>query len=98
MEKLVEVWEYEGRVDGPAFATSDGLLASSPDYNAIIRKYLKAVQEEADLILGYHDVDVYYSTYCTPRKTSAKRIEQAGFGHQFVNQTNRRRMQGRCEG
>jgi hypothetical protein len=27
MEKLVEVCEYEGRVDGPAFTTSDGLLA-----------------------------------------------------------------------
>ncbi len=70
MEKLVEVCECEGRADGPAFATPDGLLASSPDYDAGFRKYLKVVQEETDLIPGDHDVDVYYSTYCTPRKTT----------------------------
>jgi hypothetical protein len=57
--KLVEVWESEGRVDGPAFATSGGSLAFSPDYDAIFRKYLKIVQEETDLIPGDHDVDSY---------------------------------------
>ncbi len=38
MEKLVEVCEYEGRLDGPAFATPGGELASSPDYDAVFRK------------------------------------------------------------
>ncbi len=37
LEKLVEVCEYEGRRDGPAFATPYGCLASSPDYDAIFR-------------------------------------------------------------
>jgi len=69
MEKLVEVCEFKGRFDGPAFATLDGLLAPSPDYNTVFRKYLKVVQEETNLIPGDHDVDVYYSTYCTTRKT-----------------------------
>jgi hypothetical protein len=79
-------------------ATPDGLLASSPDYNTVFRKYLKVVQEETSLILGDHDVDVYYSTYCTPRKMSTTRIEQAEFGHQFVDQMNRWRTQERSKG
>jgi hypothetical protein len=98
LEKLVEVCEREGRVEGPAFAKPDGELASSPDYNAIFRKCLKIVQEETDLIPADHDVDVYYSTYQTPRKTSTTRIEQAGFGHQFVDQMNRWRTQEQSEG
>ena len=98
MEKLVEVCEMEGWFDGPAFATPDGKLASSPDYDAVFRKYLKVVQEETDLIPGDHDVDALYSTYRTPRKTATTRIERAGFGHQFVDQMNRWRMQERSEG
>jgi hypothetical protein len=43
MDKLVEVCEYEGRFDGPAFAKPDGVLTLSPDYNAVFRKYLKIV-------------------------------------------------------
>ena len=35
VEKLLEVCNYEGRFAGPAFATPDGHLASSPDYNAV---------------------------------------------------------------
>jgi hypothetical protein len=89
MEKLVEVCEYEGRFDGPAFAKPDRALTLSPDYKGVFRKYLKIVQEETDLIPADHDMEVYYSTYQTPRKTSTTRIEQAGFGHQFVDQLNR---------
>jgi hypothetical protein len=98
MEKMVEVCESEGRVDGPAFATLGGLLASSPDYDAFFRKYLKIVQEETDLIPREHDVDLYYSTFCTPRKTATTRIERSGFGHQFVDQMNRWRTQENSEG
>jgi hypothetical protein len=70
MEKLVAVCVDERRFDGPAFATPDGLLAVSPDYNAVFRKYLKIVQEETDLIPGDHGVDQLYSTFRTPQKTS----------------------------
>jgi hypothetical protein len=96
--RQVEVCEYKGRRDGPAFATPYGCLASSPDYNAIFRKYSKVVQEETDLIKRDHDVDLFYSTFQTPRKTSTTRVEQAGFGHRFVDQMNRWRMQEILEG
>jgi hypothetical protein len=98
MEKLITVCKYERRFDGPAFATPGGVLASSPDYNSVFRKYLKVVQEDTDLIPGDHDVDTYYSTYRTPRKTSTTRIECAGFGHQFIDQMNGWRTQKRSEG
>ncbi len=89
LEKLVEVCEYKERRDGPAFATPYGCLASSPGYDAVFRKYLKVVQEETDLVPRDHDMDLFYSMFRTPRKTSATRVEQAGFGHHFVDQMNR---------
>jgi hypothetical protein len=89
MEKSVDVCNYEGRCDGPAFASANGLLVSSPDYDAVFWKYLKIVQEETDLIPSDHDVDLFFSTFRTPRKTSTMRLEQAEFRHQFVNQMNR---------
>ena len=98
VEKLLEVCNYEGRFAGPAFATPEGKLASSPDYDAVFRKYLKVVQDESDLIPSDHDVDLFYSTFRTPRKTSTTRIERSGFGHQFVDQMNRWRTQERSEG
>jgi hypothetical protein len=98
VEKLLEVCNYEGRFTGPAFATPEGDLASSPDYDAVFRKYLKVVQDESDLIPADHDIDSFYSTFRTPRKTSTTRIERSGFGNQFVDQMNRWRTQERSEG
>jgi hypothetical protein len=57
MEKLITVCKYKRRFDGLAFATPGGVLASSPDYDLVFRKYLKIVQEDTDLIPGDHDVD-----------------------------------------
>jgi hypothetical protein len=98
VEKLLEVCDYEGRFSGPAFATPDGQLASSSDYDAVFRKYLKVVQEESDLTPLDHDVDALYLTFQTPRKTSTTRVERSGFGHHFVDQMNRWRTQERSEG
>jgi hypothetical protein len=88
LKKLTEVHQSEGKFDGPAFTLVDGLLGSSPDYNAMFRRYLQVVQEETDLIRDDHDVDALYSTFCMPWKMATTRIEQAGFGHQFVDQMN----------
>jgi hypothetical protein len=98
LEKLTEVCQSEGRFDRHAFALADGLLASSSGYNAMFRKYLRVVQEETDLIPDDHDVDTLYSTFCMPRKTATTRIEQARFGHQFVDQLNQWRPQEKAHG
>ena len=70
MEKLVSVAENEGRYVGPAFATANGKLASSCDYDAVFRMYLKKVQATTDLIPDDVNVDVYYSLSRTPRKSA----------------------------
>jgi hypothetical protein len=80
-----EIGQSEGRIHGPAFASPEGILASSTDYDALFRKYLHVVQEETELIPGDQDVDALYSTFRTPRKTATTRIERARFGNQFVN-------------
>jgi hypothetical protein len=98
LEKLLEICEKEGRREGPAFATPDGVLASSPGYDAMFRRYLMIVQEETDLIPDDQDVDALYSTFRTPRKTVTTRIERAGFGHQFVDQMNRWRPLEKAQG
>jgi hypothetical protein len=98
MEKLVAVCGSEKRVDGPAFASPEGMLASSTDYDAMFWKYLCVVQEETDLVSGGHDVNALYSRFRTLRKTATTRIERAGFGNQFVNQMNRWRPQEHAQG
>ena len=98
LEKLVEVCQSERRIDGPAFATADGLLPASPDYDALFWQYLTTVQEETKLIRGDHDVNALYSTFHTPKKTATTRIQQAGFGRQFVDQMNRWRGQEMAQG
>jgi hypothetical protein len=85
MEKLVSVCGSEGRVDGPAFPSPEGMLASSTDYDTMFRKYLCVVQEETDLIFGDHDVNALYSTFRTLRKMATTMIERAGFRNQFVD-------------
>ncbi len=94
----MEVCQSEGRIDGPAFATADGVLAASQDYDALFWQYLITVQEETELIPGDHDVNAFYSTFCMPRKMATTRIERAGFGHHFVDQMNRWRGQEMAQG
>jgi hypothetical protein len=64
----------------------------------MFRKYLNIVQNKTDLIPDDHDVDAFYSTFFTPRKTTTTRIERAGFGHQFVDKMNRWRPQEKAQG
>jgi hypothetical protein len=98
VEKLVEVCESEGRVTGPAFASAEGTLAASTDYDLMFRKYLCLVQDEMDFIPNDHDVDALYSTFRMLCKTATTRIERAGFGNQFVDQLNRWRPQEKAQG
>ena len=69
IEKLVLVCEQEGRINGPAFATPDGELALSVDYDSMFQRYLLCVQEETSLVLEDQDVESLYSTNRTLRKT-----------------------------
>ena len=98
IEKLVLVCEQEGRVNGPVFATPDGELALSVDYDSMFRRYLLRVQEETNLIPEDQDVESRYSTNRTLRKTAVTRLERAGFGNEFINRMNRWRVQEQSKG
>ncbi len=78
-----------GRVNGPAFATSDGELALSVDYDSMFRRYLLRVQEETSLVSEDQDIESHYSTNRTLRKTAVTRLERAGFGNKFIDRMNR---------
>ncbi len=94
IEKLVPVCAQEGRDNGPAFATPDGELALSVDYDSMFRRYLLRVQEEPNLIPEDQDVESRYSTNRTLRKTAVTCLERAGFGNEFIDPMNRWRAQG----
>jgi hypothetical protein len=89
IEKLVSVCEQEGRVKGPAFATPDGELALSVDYDSMFQRYLLRVQEETSFIPEDKEVETHYSTNRTLRKTAVTHLERAGFGDKFINRMNR---------
>ncbi len=94
----MEVCTLEGREHGPAFATPDGSLALSADYDALFRKYLLRVQEETNLIPDDQEVESRYSTNRTPRKTAVTRLERAGFADEFIDRMNRWRAQEQSKG
>ena len=98
MEKLVSVAENEGRYVGPAFATASGKLASSCDYDAVFRMYLKKVQATTDFIPDDVNVDVYYSLSRTPRKSALTRARRANIGTKHLDAMNRWRTVETAQG
>ena len=100
IKKLVAVCkeEEEGRLHGPTFTMPDGSLAMSMDYDALFRKYLIRIQEEMNWIPPEEEIKSHYSANRTPHKTGVMRLEQAGFGDEFIDQVNRWRMQEQSKG
>ncbi len=94
----MEVCTLEWREHGPAFATPDGRLALSADYDSLFRKYLLRVQEETSLIPDEQEVESCYLTNRTPRKTAVTRLKRAGFADEFIDQINRWRAQEQSKG
>jgi hypothetical protein len=98
IKKLVCVCKWEGRVNGPAFATPDGELALSVDYDTMFRRYLLRVQEETSFIPEDQERETWYSTNRSLRKTAVTHLEHAGFGNKFINRMNRWRAQQQSKG
>jgi hypothetical protein len=97
MEKLFKVLKSEGRTEGPAFATPDGKLASSTNYDSVFRSYLKQVQATTDLIKDDEDIDNLYGISRTPRKTAVTRSKRAGYTKE-VDEMNRWRTVENAKG
>ncbi|KAL7523042.1 hypothetical protein ACHAWF_000870, partial [Thalassiosira exigua] len=69
-EKLLAVCRSEGRNSGPAFTDAHGRLASSLEYNAVFRAYMKQVQDKTRLIDKDESVGESYGISRTMRKTA----------------------------
>jgi len=98
MEKLVSITESENRFDGPAFATPDGRLAFSCDYDAVFRTYLKRVQALTSFVPDDVNVDIYYSLSRTPRKSALTRARRANIGSTHLDAMNRWRTVETAQG
>ena len=95
MDKLVEITEEEGRSDGPAFADSDGNLASSLAYNETFLKYLGRTQDaRPDLIGAGEVVKDMYGIHRTPRKTQTTRVMRCGLGNDIGEMNRWRSVEG----
>ena len=89
MEKVIDVAASEGRYSGPVFASKTGVLDASSDYDAVFRKYLLRVQECTDFIDKDVNVDIYFSTNRTPRKSALTRAKRAGISRELQEDMNR---------
>ena len=83
MDKLMDIAVEEGREHGPAFASADGSLASSQEYNDTFKLFLKQTQDTTSLISERNDVDAMYGIARTPRKTLTSRAKRAGFSEEL---------------
>jgi hypothetical protein len=98
IKKLVDVCASKGREHGPAFATPDGRLALSMDYDALFRRYLVRIQEDMNLIPEDQEMKTRYSMNRTLRRMAVTQLEGAGFGGEFTDRMNRWRVQEQSKG
>ena len=81
LEKLVVVKEIGGQISKPAFSDVNGRLIPSVEFNDLFKHYLKQIQEEPFGLLAADDeVEKFYGTNRTPRKTAEQRARNAGLG------------------
>ena len=83
MDKLVDIARTEGQEHGPAFASADGSLSSSQEYNETFKHFLKWTQDTTLLISEKNDVEAMYGTVRSPRKTFTNRAKRAGFSEEL---------------
>jgi hypothetical protein len=99
IEQLMAVCEAEGRSNGSAFNDSDGSPPSPTEYNAMVRHYLKVLQDEPDSLLGDKKDDIIrYGISRSYRKTSETRARRAGVAKDDVETVNRWRKVERAKG
>ena len=90
IEKLIEVREREGHIDGPAFGRPDGTIAPMAEYDDTLHTFLKEIQSEGnDLILETDDVVKNYRFFGSFRKSAEGRARAAGLDSDMQNAMNR---------
>lgn len=98
LEKLMEVCHDEGRTSGYAFNNSDGSRPSPTEYNATVRQYFQAIQEEEDDLLDPNIDVVRFGISRTYRKSAESMARAAGIPKDQVETMNRWRKIERAKG
>ena len=78
VEKLIQICESEGRVTGYAFRAPNGGTPSSAEYNDLVRKYLKEIQDDFPSLFSPDEDLMRYGISRTYRKTAETRARRAG--------------------
>lgn len=89
IEKLLEVCESEGRTSGYAFWRDNKTPPRVMEYNALVRDYLREIQDnKPELFDPEHDLS-RYGTSRTYRKSSENRARRAGIKADDIKVMNR---------
>ena len=66
VEKLVDIMEKEGQVEGPAFGHRDNSVMSLRELDGLLHYFLEKVQKDDEALIPAHDnVVENYSFFCT---------------------------------
>ena len=90
IEKLLEVREGEGRIDGPAFGHRDNLVLSLRELDGMLHYFLDRIQKDDETMIAAHDnVMENYGFFRTFRKTAEGRACAANLESDVQNAMNR---------
>ena len=90
LEKLLEVREQEGRVEGPCFGHRDNSVMSLRELDGTLHYFLEKVQKEDSSLIAPHDnVMENYGFFRTFRKTAEGRARAANLESDVQNAMNR---------
>ncbi len=96
VERLVQVWEKEGRVQGPAFCDRLGQIAKAHAFETVIMDRLHLVQSSDPRALLL-DVDIYeqFGISCSFRRGATSMARARGVDDKIVNLINKwRKFEG----
>jgi hypothetical protein len=90
LEKLIQVWQEEGCMHGPALGYANGSVAALHKYNGILHHFLEMIQREnPELVAMDNDVLANYGFFRTFRKMAKAKARAAGLDSNVQTAMNR---------
>ncbi len=90
IEKLLDVREGEGRIDGPAFGHRDNSVMSLRELDGMLHYFFEGIQKDDETMIAAHDnVMENYGFFRTFRKTVEGRARAANLESDVQNAMNR---------
>jgi hypothetical protein len=90
LEKLIQVWQEEGCVHGPAFGYANGSVAALHKYDGILHHFLEMIQREnPELVAVDDDMQANYSFFRIFRNTAKAKARAVGLDSNVQTAMNR---------